>query len=923
MKTVILTSLTLCLSWNAVAVLAATANLATARLTIDERAGSKLTFADGIAWPATGQPAMAIETGGRTYAARSINVRGNHWTVQFANHATAEFDVTCGRGFALFRLTKLAPRDGVTCLRLFSLAAPLDTHLAGTLNAAMAGGHFAAVMAAEPNVNAQFDCLDGYRADRVGCCHEFVPCEESQAGHPVARFTATCNEQPGGWAMQGRGIPAPLNLTGCKAIRVWVHGDGNGQALKIQLTDDLGGARDNYLPIDFVGWRLVTLTESPFNTLHYDRVRAINFYYNSMPANKTVTCRIAHVEAIVAQDGKERVEPLEDFDPATSRVWTSAAGLLRVSTSSEHGIEPAAFGVLACPEKDALDTIERFEVAAGMPHPRPGGVWSKKSPWIKRSYFFLTDFRESQFDEALSIARRGGFSLILLGQDSWAEGTGHYEINRQRFPDGLAGLKRTFDRFRAAGFRTGLHFLAASIYPPDSYLVPVPDPRLVTGAAGTLAADIDTKAVVLPLDAAPDKFPAEDGSYEGSGTVLRVGDELISYGKRSLTAPFGFSDCHRGYLGTKPTAHKKGDRVAHLVRSFGYHMYDMDTTLVDEVAGHFAKVANTCGIDMMYFDGSERLQGDHWYYNARMHKAFYDKLQNKNMLLQGSSYSHYSWHIMSREASADGHGDLKGYLDERSGGFDSLHHDMMPLDVGWYYGYDVNSTPDQYEYILGATIGYDSSMSFQVSCGAAAAHPFTGEILDLIRRYERVRLSGRVPQTMRERFRIDPTLATTPEKQAKLLDHRREYRLLGPEEREYFQRVVYEPWQELKPAATQPGPWTVRVSEPQTRVGVQIHAISAPTTGRSVTDPFVEIDGHRWQWKGELRLGQYAIFWPGEPVARYGISQKPERLAEKGAEVILPVGEHVVRFGCRGGLQVPVRVRVTLQPPERHEVAAQ
>ena len=130
-----------------------------------------------------------------------------------------------------------------------------------------------------------------------------------------------------------------------------------------------------------------------------------------------------------------------------------------------------------------------------------------------------------------------------------------------------------------------------------------------------------------------------------------------------------------------------------------------------------------------------------------LHKAFYDKLDNKDMLLQASSYSPYSWHILARSASADGHGDLKGYLDERSGGFDFLARDGMPLDIGWYYGYDPTSTPDQYEYILGTTIGYDSSMSFQVSC-AAAASPVVSIIAATGTRYLRKRLAGVSPKNI-------------------------------------------------------------------------------------------------------------------------------------------------------------------------------
>ena len=49
----------------------------------------------------------------------------------------------------------------------------------------------------------------------------------------------------------------------------------------------------------------------------------------------------------------------------------------------------------------------------------------------------------------------------------------------------------------------------------------------------------------------------------------------------------------------------------------------------------------------------------------------------------------------------------------------------MPLDIGWYTVYDPTTTLDQYEYILGATIGYNSSMSLQVSPTTGVKHPFT------------------------------------------------------------------------------------------------------------------------------------------------------------------------------------------------------
>jgi hypothetical protein len=510
-------------------------------------------------------------------------------------------------------------------------------------------------------------------------------------------------------------------------------------------------------------------------------------------------------------------------------------------------------------------------------------------------------------------------------------------------------------------------------------------------------------------------------------------------------------------------------------------------------------VANTCGIDMVYFDGSERLQGDHWYYNAKLHKAFYDKLDNKDILFQASSVSPYSWHLLARVASADGHGDLKGYLDQRSPWFDNPARGGMPLDIGWYYGYDASATPDMYEYILGTTIGYGASFSFQVSVDAARAHPFAGEILDLIARYEKLRLSGRVSDTMRERLRVDP--ASRGKLTAEQTSPRREYRLVDAAGRQAFQRVAYGEWHSID--STDPALLTWRAQVPiGGKLGMQLHAAGgawlapgpsysspqsvlldnfddlAPYTRRAddrnvrvvsdgesgstfkgvtqhveltdqgapggtgdaalytakstlngddgwsvvsrafdpplnltthrgigfwlrgdgqggsfklqlmdrsramdyyikndytgwryhqlprpgkdaidygdvrslllyynglpgertvtcgvddiralpaldkleLTDPWVEVDGRRFNWPGALREGEYLEFWPGEAAQRHAPGLAAPQAGQNVQATTIEAGHHNVSVGVAGTLAIPLRVRITVQPPERYDI---
>ena len=805
-------------------------DLGTARLSIDAKGYPGLQVGtDNIPWPPSVHPILGLDAEKGLLLPESVTAGNGRLTALFPGGAVCEMAVMPGAGFLVFEVTRLeAP--GTTGLRLMSLTVPQDAEIMSTLNAARTPTHIAALSAAEFNVHSYKQAIGRRDGDRAGCTHEFVPTDEAKAGATAARFTATAGAETGGWNVVGHDFPKPVDLTGCKAIRAWVSGDGKGQQLKIQLNDGQNGYRDNYIPISFEGWQQITIDTPALDTLRYDHVATLNIYYNGLLPAQTVSCIIDQIEAIVERDGTEEPILLEDFERPGSLFWTEETQTLNLETLAGHGLLPARFGLLVSPQQDFMDTMERFEIAGGLPSPHPGGVWNKRSPWIEHSYFFITQFNESQTDDVIAMARRGGFDMILILQNVWTKATGHFEINTGNFPGGLDSLVSTVQRLKDAGFHVGFHLLGASIYPPDTYLTPVPDPRLVKGANVELAAAIDEKADFIPTAAPPDAFPEEDGGYNGEGTVIQIDNELIHYGSRSLDAPVGFLGCKRGHLGTTPAPHAQGAPVMHLRRFYGYHAYDMDTPLLDEVSSHFARVANACDIDMIYFDGSERLQGDHWYYNAKLHKTFFDKLARKDILIQASSFSHYSWHILARSASADGHGDIKGYLDERSGWFDSFKRNGMPLDIGWYYGYDPNCALDMYEYVLGATIGYDSSMSFQVSLDAARQHPFTGDILDRIARYERLRLSGRVPEDMRNRLRIDPALAgeKSPEERAKLLDLRREYRLLGAEGEEVFQRVIYDPWHEVDPADPASAQWTVRVPLGPARAGVEVHALPGP-----------------------------------------------------------------------------------------------
>lgn len=408
---------------------------------------------------------------------------------------------------------------------------------------------------------------------------------------------------------------------------------------------------------------------------------------------------------------------------------------------------------ITCPRDQFFTVMGQMERQFGLPSPQLQGKPGKLSPLMKRSYFFVTDLSEANVDEVIGYAKRGHFGYVLIVEHAWSKGSGSFIINDRNFPSGLEGLRRTIRKIQRAGFPVGLHMLTAGINMRDPLVTPVPDNGLYVDTQVELAAAIDDKTDFIPTKKPPSAFPKDDGGYRGTGTILRIGDEMVQYNGRNLEPPYGFTGCKRGWNGSTAAAHEAGLPVKHLYRAYGLFLMDTRTDLLDRVADNVARTWNAAGCDGIYFDGSEWLQGDHSYYNARLHMAYLERFNKKDIICQGSSYSPYSWHLISRMASADGFRDIKLYLDKRTPGFRSGNANLMPLDIGWY-AINPNIRPDDIEYVCSRSLAFDSSISLETGTAQLRTVPQAMEMVDTIARWEDLRLSGRVPQEVRELMQV-------------------------------------------------------------------------------------------------------------------------------------------------------------------------
>lgn len=153
--------------------------------------------------------------------------------------------------------------------------------------------------------------------------------EQAKVGTTSGRYTATNPDdaRKGAWSRIGRTFTPPLNLIGHEALGLWVHGDGKGEVLNLQLRSPSHlspGIGDHYIRMDFQGWRYFELIEpegerygdyvwpygDPYaiyrENVHPASVEGLHLFYNNLAPKETATCYLSPIRALPTVSAKLR-----------------------------------------------------------------------------------------------------------------------------------------------------------------------------------------------------------------------------------------------------------------------------------------------------------------------------------------------------------------------------------------------------------------------------------------------------------------------------------------------------------------------------------------------------------------------------------------------------------------------------------------
>jgi len=416
---------------------------------------------------------------------------------------------------------------------------------------------------------------------------------------------------------------------------------------------------------------------------------------------------------------------------------------LCVSTTDKLGLTGWRAGLAAGAKADMPAMLRAMASYAGVPVSKLGGPWSLGAEANRGSYLFA-DLAYAATDDWIEIARRGGFSTVHL--HGWWSTLGHYDVNTNLYPRGLADMKAAVDRIHDAGLRAGIHTLTACIEPRDAWVTPEASPHLIPFDSYTLAQPLSPTDTVVHVNEKPSDRHDVVFTYMSNGNALRVGSEIVQYSEVSREPPYAFRACKRGAFKTRTASHAAGAQVDYLQQRYIAFYPQPDSPLADELASCVAHVFNTCRLDQLYFDGSEGMMSRYGI-DAMRHKIF-SRLKG-DPLIEASAHGEHNWWFHSRLGAWD----HPVWAAKR---FQDKHietaaryrdSDLLEPQMGWWAPRQPSAQArghflDEMEYFAAKNLGLDAAMSIQGVNVSRAPLPFHIENqFTLLGWYEHLRLA--------------------------------------------------------------------------------------------------------------------------------------------------------------------------------------
>ncbi|MFO0838849.1 MAG: hypothetical protein U1D55_10005 [Phycisphaerae bacterium] len=390
----------------------------------------------------------------------------------------------------------------------------------------------------------------------------------------------------------------------------------------------------------------------------------------------------------------------------------------------------------------------------------PLGFAARNHPATRRSTLFWMDFRDYQHAEVIQYSLAAGVGKIMLHPLMWGD-----QRHRYAPPAGwgsAAGLRAWVNQAHAAGLLVGAHTMP-SIIPMDStdYVLAGVDPRIRRDLTITLAVDLSASqsAGIIQTTVPPTGWPTASGQR-----ILAIDQEIIEYTGLSLSPPYGFvgpfvrARNQSGAGGLGPQSHTGGATIGRLrvTDQYAYYQWDIASGGIEQWTRDIAAAVDAAGFDYVYVDHVEDIEDPPWYTAGYLQWTMYSALTNKPLWMESSgSTGNYSLPMIGVAGQIDYRwaNGFRAEVNRNLGNTTSIWFRFDTRQLGWAQpanSMTEHTSPDDFEYLLAKSAAYDMPVVVQVWLDRVISWPNRDANLELMKRYEQVRLAGSIPIAQRQ-----------------------------------------------------------------------------------------------------------------------------------------------------------------------------